>query len=70
MLKKEGMIQMEINSKIIKLKIIEKGYTNREIANKLNIHEQTISNWINGKMGNIEKFIELCKILDIDINEF
>lgn len=61
---------MEINSKIIKMKIIEKGYTNREIANKLNIHEQTISNWINGKMGNIEKFIELCKILDIDINEF
>ena len=61
---------MEINPKIIKLKIIEKGYTNREIANKLNIHEQTISNWINGKMGNIEKFIELCKILDIDINEF
>ena len=60
---------MSINSKIIKIKIIEKGYTNREIAKMLNLNEQTISNWINGKLGNIEKFIELCKILDIEIKE-
>lgn len=60
---------MKINSKTIKIKIIEKGYTNKEIANMLNLSEQTISNWINGKLGNIEKFIELCKILDIEIKE-
>lgn len=57
------------NTKIIKMKIIEKGYSQKEIAKKLNITEETLSRWINGKLGNIEKFIELCKILDIEIKE-
>ena len=54
----------------LKLKIIEKGYTNREIAQRLNINEQTLSNWCNNRnINNIYKFYELCKELDIDIKE-
>lgn len=59
-----------INSKIIKLKIIDNEYTQKEIANKINISEVTLSKWINGKIGNnIIKFIELCHILDIEIKD-
>lgn len=55
---------------IIKTRIIEKGYTNKIIADKLNISEQTLSKWINGKSTQqISKFIELCKLLDIEIDE-
>lgn len=55
---------------IIKTKIIEKGYTNKEVAKMMNISEQTLSNWINGKnMKQIEKFIELCQFLNIDIKD-
>jgi len=55
---------------IIKTRIIEKGYTNKEIAKTLNMSEQTLSNWINGKsIQQIDKFIELCKFLDIDIKD-
>jgi len=55
---------------LIKTKIIEKGYTNKAVSKILNINEQTISNWIQGKnLIQIEKFIELCKLLDIDIND-
>ncbi len=59
----------EYNTRIIKMKIIEKGYSQREVAKMLGIREETLSRWIAGKLGNIEKFIELCKILDIDIND-
>lgn len=56
-----------LNTKLIKSKIVERGYTQREIAEMLNITEVTLSKWINGKLGNIETFIKLCKFLDIDI---
>lgn len=55
---------------VIKTRIIEKGYTNKDVAKILNISEQTISKWINGKSTQqIEKFIELCKYLDIEIKD-
>lgn len=57
------------NTHIIKMKIIEKGYSQREIAKMLGIREETLSRWIAGKLGNIDTFIELCKILDIDIKD-
>lgn len=57
------------NTKLFKMKIIDKGYTQREVAKMLDIREETLSRWISGKLGNIDKFIELCKILDIDIND-
>lgn len=60
---------MKYNTYKIKMKIIEKGYSNKEIAKILEVREETISRWINGKIGNISKFIELCKILDIDIRD-
>lgn len=61
---------MKINNTIIiKSKITEKGYTQRKIAKELDISEVTLSKWINGKLGNIDKFIKLCIMLDIDVNE-
>lgn len=57
-----------INTKIIKSKIYEKGYTIQEIAQKLKINNQTITNWINGRnIANITKFLELLYLLEIDI---
>lgn len=55
---------------IIKSKIILKNKTIIEVAEILNINEQTISNWINGRnTENINTFISLLKYLDININE-
>ena len=59
-----------INMNLIKSKIYEKGYTINEVANKLNINNQTLSNWINNRnITNITKFLELLHILDININD-
>lgn len=59
-----------MNTKIIKIKMIEKNISQKEIAKKLNINEQTISNWINGKnLENIKKFLTLIKELEIDIKQ-
>lgn len=59
-----------MNTKIIKIKIIEKGTSNSELAKELNINPQTITNWINGRnIKNIENFIILCKKLDIKIDD-
>lgn len=60
----------KMNTKIIKIKMIEKNISQKEIAKKLNINEQTISNWINGKnLENIKKFLTLIKELEIDIKQ-
>lgn len=62
---------MEIkNHSQIKIQIIKKGLTQKEIAEKLNISEATLSRWINGKLGNIDKFIKLCYILELKISDF
>lgn len=59
-----------MNTKIIKIKMIEKNISQKEIAKKLNINEQTISNWINGKnLENIKKFLTLLQELEIDIKQ-
>lgn len=60
---------MELDTKIIKIKIIEKGYTQKEIAKKIGVTEQTLINWINGQIGNNKKFIELLNFLNITIDE-
>lgn len=53
--------------KYLKIKIIENGYTIRDIANKLNINEQTLSNWINSRNTNqIKKFLELLVLLNFN----
>jgi len=58
-----------INHNKIKAKIIESGYTQRDLADKLGISEITLSNWCNGKLGNIKVFIELCNIINLDVRE-
>ena len=59
-----------INTNKIKSRIYEKGYNIKEVANKINIHKQTISNWINGRnITNIKKFLELLYILDLNIKD-
>lgn len=58
------------NHSQIKIQIIKKGLTQKEIAEKLNISEATLSRWINGKLGNIDKFIKLCYILELKISDF
>lgn len=55
--------------KVIKVKIIESGKSQKELAKEIGITEVTLSKWINGQIGNISKFIELCKILDINIDD-
>lgn len=55
---------------IIKIKAIEKELSYADIANKIKISEQTISNWVNGRAtSQINNFIALCKLLDIDIKD-
>ena len=59
-----------VNTKLIKSRIYKKGYTINQIAAKLNINNQTLSNWINNRnITNITKFLELLHILDININD-
>jgi len=59
-----------MNTKLIKIRSIERGLTIKEIALKLDINEQTITNWINGRnLDNISKFIKLLDYLQINIKE-
>lgn len=59
-----------INTRKIKSRIYELGYEYKDISKILNIHEQTISNWINNRnLSNINKFIELLILLDLDIKD-
>lgn len=60
----------KIDTSIIKAKIALKKMTTKEVAEKIDVNEQTISNWINGKnISNIDKFLRLLKFLEIEINE-
>ncbi len=59
-----------MNFKLIKIRMIEKGYNLKELAELLDVNINTISRWVNGNnINQIEKFIELCKILNIEIEE-
>lgn len=54
----------------LKIRMLEKEITGREAAEKIGISEQTLSKWVNCKsIEQIEKFILLCKLLDIDPRE-
>lgn len=59
-----------MNTKIIKIKLIEKNMTIKELSQKVDMNPQTISNWINGKnINQIENFIKICKILNIEMKD-
>ena len=48
----------------------EKGYTQQELAEKLNVSNKSISRWENGNtMPDLSLIPPLCEILDISINE-
>lgn len=56
-----------IDTKIIKGKIYEKGYNIKEISSIIGVHEQTLSNWLNYRnIDNINKFIKLLYLLELD----
>ena len=49
----------------------EKGMTQQELAEKLEVSDRTIGNWENGRnMPDYSILKELCNTLDIDVNEF
>ena len=49
---------------------LEKGFTQIELARQLNVTNQAISKWENGRcMPELEIIEKLCKILGISINE-
>lgn len=64
---------MDLNKtgKFIALIRKEKGLTQRELAEKLNLSEKTISKWERGVgFPDISLILPLCKCLEIDANEF
>ena len=63
------MNQKEIGKFIAELRK-EKNMTQQELANKLNITDRAISHWENGRsMPDAGIMLELCKALDINVNE-
>ena len=54
----------------LKVLIIERDLTIKQLADELGFSPQTISNWCNGKnLDNIYAFYKLCKLLDVDIKD-
>ena len=63
------MNQEKIGKFILNLRK-EKGLTQSDIAEKLDVTNRSVSNWENGKcMPDLSLFKPLCEILDISINE-
>lgn len=59
-----------MDTKIIKIRLIEKEMNQKEIAKELNVTKQTINNWINKRnTEKIEKFLQLMKRLEIEVND-
>lgn len=56
-----------MNGKYLKALIIKKGYTIKSISIKINVNNNTISNWINNRNTNqIDNFINLLNELNAD----
>lgn len=61
---------MKFNEKLFELRK-EKGYSQEELADKLNVARQTISKWENGTTTpDFDNLIELSKLFEISIDEF
>lgn len=59
-----------IDTKIIKIAMIENNISVIELARKLDINVNTVSRWINNKnIENVDKFLEMLKILNIEIKD-
>ncbi len=60
---------MNIGDKILELRK-SKGYSQEDIANKLNVSRQTVSKWeTNQSMPDFDKIIPLCDLFDITTDE-
>lgn len=54
----------------IKVILVEKRLTNKWLATQLDKTESTVSRWCtNEKQPNIETFVEIANILDVDVRE-
>ena len=59
----------QIRTRIIEA-IKQSGLTQTEIANRLGIGQQTVSEYLRGKsLPALDTFANLCKILDVDSND-
>lgn len=59
----------QIQSKIINA-IKQSGYTQSELARRLGIGQQTVSEYLRGKsMPALDTLANLCAILDVDAND-
>ncbi len=57
--------------KYIAFKRKEQGLTQKQLAEKLNMSDKSVSKWERGIcLPDVSVYLELCKILDISINEF
>lgn len=54
----------------IRVVLSEKEVTNRTLADKLDVSEMTVSRWVTNKIQpSMSQFIEISKILNVDIKE-
>lgn len=59
-----------IDTKKIKIAMIENNINVIEMSEKLNVNVNTVSRWINGNhLSSIEKFIEMLSILHLNIDD-
>jgi len=55
--------------KIIKERRLEKGLTQQELANLLNVSMQAVSKWERGGTPDIMLLVPLAKVLEISLDE-
>ena len=61
---------MNIGDKILELRK-SKGFSQEDIANKLNVSRQTISKWeTNSSTPDFDKIVPLCQLFEISTDEF
>ena len=61
---------MGVNANIRRIRL-EKNMTQKQLAEKLNMSDKSVSKWERGIcLPDVSVYLELCKILDISINEF
>ena len=59
---------MQFGEKLVNLRE-SRGMSQEELAEKLDVTRQTISNWENDKVKiDVEKAIEICRIFGVDLN--
>lgn len=59
----------QIHTKLAEV-IEQSGYTQTELAQKLQVSQQTVSHYLKGdKMPSLDTLANLCVILDIDAND-